>query len=51
MGEVEGWPQAFFGLVVCLLVSAALLFGVYWAVRLAVRDGLDDRDERRPGGS
>lgn len=34
-----------------LLVGAAVVFGLYWVVRLAVRHGADDASRRTTGGS
>jgi hypothetical protein len=38
---------AFLGLTLCVFTMVVLLVGIYWAVRLAIRDALSDRDRRR----
>lgn len=37
----------FFHWLIQLIIFAALLFGAYWVIRLAVRHAIEDADERR----
>jgi hypothetical protein len=43
----DEFPEAFFRLILCILLTAIMFVCLYWVVRVAVRDALRDTDERR----
>jgi hypothetical protein len=42
-------PQLLFTLALALLLGALILLALYWVIRTAVRDAIEDADRRRAG--